>query len=204
MTQGLSRQATFELFLSHSSWLVMTASSFLQGLTLLLSLTAGKRDRPASKRKVGTSLQASDRLAADKGASSTKPVLSNEGSEEPFQQPQQQPQSSSHAPAKASGPALPQGPTGGPKAACSSDRNAGPGQPSRPPGRVAPTSEKYPADSVQYSRLQALWHKVNCPDKATLRVHVAITAVLEAAAQFAEDHELPVSRVGVLLIIQMQ
>ena len=91
MTQALSCQAGFELFLSHSSWLVMTASSFLQGLTLLLSLTAGKRDRPASKRAAGTSLQASDRLAADKGASSTKPVLSNEGSEKPSQQPQQQP-----------------------------------------------------------------------------------------------------------------
>ena len=57
---------------------------------------------------------------------------------------------------------------------------------------------------MQYSRLQALWHKVNCPDEATLRVYVAITAVLKAAAQFAEQHEQPVSRVGVLLIIQMR
>ena len=204
MSQALSCQAGLELILSHNSWLVMTASSFLQGLTLLPSLTAGKRDRLASKRAAGTLLQASDRLAADKGASSTKPVLSNKGSEEPSPQPQQQPQSSSHAPAKASGPQMPPGSTGGPKAACSSDCNAGPRQPSRPPGGAAPTSEKYPPKSVQFSRLQALWHKANCPGEATFRVFVAIAAVLEAATQFAEGHEQPVSRVRVLLVVQMR
>ena len=160
----------------------MTAGSSLHGLTLLLSLTAGKQDRTASKHAAGITLHASDRPAADKGVSFTKPVPSNEGSKEPSQQLQQQPQSSRHAPAGTSKQVMAQRSTG------------------RPPGMEAPTSEKYTPKSVHYLMLQGLWHKCNCAGEAAFKVYVAIGVVLKAAADSAEQLEYIVQRVGYLVI----
>ena len=159
----------------------MTASSILQGLTPLLSSTAGQRIGPASKCAAGDTFHASERPAADEGVSLTKPVPSIEGSEKPSQQLQQQPPGSSHVPAGTSEQAMAQG------------SNA------RLPGVNAPTSEKYHPDSVHYLTLQGLWHKCNFAGEATFRVYVAIGVVLEAAAESAEQLKCVVQRVGVLV-----
>ena len=156
----------------------MTASSSLQGLTLLLSLTADQQDR-ASKDAAGTTLHTSDRPAADEGADFTKPVPSNKGAEKPSQQLQQQPRGSSHAPA------------------LTSEQGMAQQLSSRPPGMNVPTSEKYAPDSVHHLTLQVLWHKCNFAGEAAFRVYVAIRVVLSAAAESAEQLEQGVSRVGV-------
>ena len=150
-------------------------------LTVLLSLVAGRQDRPAIKCAAGPTLHAADRPAADEGASSTKPVISSEGFKKPSQQPQQRPGGSSHAPA------------------LTSEREMAQGSAGRPPGMNAPTSEKYAPDSVQHLTLQVLWHKCNFSGEAAFRVYVAISVVLSAAAESAEQLKQAVSRVGVLL-----
>ena len=150
-------------------------------MALLLSLTAGGRDRPASKRAAGSTFHASDRPAADEGASFTKPVPSNEGSEKPSQPLQQQPRGSSHAPAGTSEQGMVQGSTG------------------RLPGMKAPTSENYTPDSHDYLTLQVLWRLCNFADEAAFRVYVAIGMVINAAAESAEHLKHAVHEVHVLL-----
>ena len=165
---------------------------------MLLSLIAGEQNRPVRSKAADTSRYAMFTSAVDKHASSTEPLPFNEGSEKPSQQLQQQPQSSTHAPAGASEPAMAQKPGCRPKAAGSSKPNAGPRQTDRPPGMIAPTSEKYPPDSVHRSTLQVLWQFFNFPDEAAFRVFVAIDAVRNLAAQYAEQLLHPVSRVSAL------
>ena len=48
-----------------------------------------------------------------------------------------------------------------------------------------------------------MWHKRNFPGEAVFRVYVAISAVRRAAAESVEHLELPVSRVGILLICHL-
>ena len=132
-------------------------TSIFLALKALLSLIADRQDKASSKRAANISLHAIDRPAVKEDASSIKPASSNEGSEKPSQQPQQQPQSSRQAPEGASEPAKTRRSSGRPKAAGSSDSTAEPKQSDRPPGMIAPTSEKYPANSVHYSLLQLIW-----------------------------------------------
>ena len=77
--------------------------------------------------------------------------------------------------------------------------SAGPRRSGRPPDRDAPTSEKYPPESVQYITLQVLWHKRDFPDEAAFRVHVAFSVLRKAAAEYAEQIEQAVSWVCALL-----
>ena len=153
-------------------------------MTLLLSLTAGRRNRPASKHRAGNTNHASDRPAAAEGASFTKPVPSNEGSERPSQLLQQRPRGSRHAPAGTSKQEMVQRSTG------------------RLPGMKAPTSENYTPDSHDYLALQVFWRLCNFADEATFRVYVAIGMVFQAAAESAEHLKHSVEKVHVLLTSQ--